>query len=120
MANETEFSIRHVAKFILIVMGVVDLFGQMFVNTFSYVATGVALSAFFAVYLSGKTSGNSSHLAYLVLLLCILGVTGVSYGIYEYYSNHQVAGNSYPTAISIALIGSFVVLAFYKPRRKDA
>ena len=118
-SNEGNFSLLHVARFFLGGMAIIYMFGQLFFSSFSLVSTGVAISAF-VVALTSKRKMMKGRFYQVVLACCIIGTAGVSFSIYDYYSQYQVPGNNYPLATSIAVIAAFTVAGIYSVISKNA
>ena len=120
VSDKDDFSLLHVARFVLGGMALSYMFGQLFFGSFSIVTTSIAISGFVIAFNSKKQiiENRSTHL--IVLACCLIGTSGISYDIYEYYSNYQRPGNNYPLSMSIGFIVAFLVAGFYSAKYRNA
>ena len=119
-SDKDDFSLLHVARFILGGMALIYMFGQLFFGSFSIVTTSVAISGFVIAFNSKKQIIENRSTQLMVLACCILGMTGITYDIYEYYSNYQHPGNYYPLPMSIGFIVAFLVAGFYSIKYRNS
>lgn len=111
--NSDEFSLHHVARFILAGMATIYMFGQLFFSSYSAATIGIAMSGLVVAFSSKRRIIESRSLHVLVVGCCIFGAAGISYDIHEYYSQPQNPDNYYPAGGSIAFILSFLVSGYY-------
>ena len=120
VTDKDNFSLLHVARFILGGMALIYMFGQLFFSSFSISSTVVALSGFIIAFTSQQLITKNHSIQVRIIACSFIGVAGISYEIYKYYSNQQLPGNNYPLAMSVVFITAFLVAGIYSEKFKNA
>ena len=100
-------------------MSLMYIFAQGFTGVDSHMATFVSFCGFFAI-LPYKNKLEENNISNLILILCILGVLGITFENAEYHINNYTSGGNVALMLDLLFISAFVTIAYYRNYNKNA
>ncbi|RKZ71203.1 MAG: hypothetical protein DRQ48_04330 [Gammaproteobacteria bacterium] len=95
-------------------MGFNYIFGQLFFAMFDYSSTITGISGLLAAILASKKSRTNIKRNRFILVCCVLGVSGIIYGTYEYYAQNNSPGNYYAWWGHYSFLAALTVIGYYR------
>ena len=108
------------AQFILGGMAVIYFLGQIYFSSINPINIIIALMGLIVAALGGKKSNTNIKVSKIVVICSFLGLFGIMYNIYQYYSVSHTPGNNYPLISSILFIFAFIVVIYFRVKSKNA
>ena len=98
-------------------MSIMYLFAQGFNGVNSIMATFISICGLLAI-LPYKNKKEGNNITKLILILCVLGVLGITYEIVEFYITNITPGNDIALGFRLSFISAFFVIAYYRNYKK--